>query len=417
MEDKELAIAFQYFQQKGWKPFEFQVNTWKDFLQGKSGMLNAPTGSGKTFALWFPVILDYIHQHPIDWQKPRKNGTQLIWVTPLRALALDIQKAMQEVCTSIGLPWQVAVRNGDTDAKQRQAQKRNPPECLITTPETLQILLAQKENQKIFRDAKAIVIDEWHELMGNKRGVQVQLALAYIKSICPQNFRLWGISATIGNLEESCRILLGNKLPVHLVRADVQKNIQLYTVYPDELEKYPWSGHLGLKLIDKIIPIIEAHQSLLIFTNTRAQTEIWYHHIMSIRPDWAGLVALHHGSLDQSVRSWVENALNAGKLKVVVCTSSLDLGVDFRPVDAVIQIGSPKGVARFVQRAGRAGHQPGLPSKIYFVPTHSLELLEAAALRSAVEKEEMESIHAPTLTYDVLIQFLITLAVGDGLRP
>jgi ATP-dependent helicase Lhr and Lhr-like helicase len=417
MEHKELAIAFQYFQQKGWKPFEFQVNTWKDFLQGKSGMLNAPTGSGKTFALWFPVILDYIRQHPIDWQKPRKNGTQLIWVTPLRALALDIQKAMQEVCTSIGLPWQVAVRNGDTDTKERQAQKRNPPECLVTTPETLQILLAQKENQKVFKDVKAIVIDEWHELMGNKRGIQVQLALAYIKSICPQNFRLWGISATIGNLEESCRILLGNKLPVHLVRADVQKNIQLHTVYPDELEKYPWSGHLGLKLIDKIIPIIEAHHSLLIFTNTRAQTEIWYHQIMSIRPDWAGLVALHHGSLDQSVRSWVENALNAGKLKVVVCTSSLDLGVDFRPVDAVIQIGSPKGVARFVQRAGRAGHQPGLPSNIYFVPTHSLELLEAAALRSAVEKEEMESIHAPTLTYDVLIQFLITLAVGDGLRP
>lgn len=417
MEHKELAIAFQYFEEKGWKPFDFQVNTWKDFLQGKSGMLNAPTGSGKTFALWFPVILDYIRQHPIDWQKPRKNGTQLIWVTPLRALALDIQKAMQEVCTSIGLPWQVAVRNGDTDTKERQAQKRNPPECLVTTPETLQILLAQKENQKVFKDVKAIVIDEWHELMGNKRGIQVQLALAYIKSICPQNFRLWGISATIGNLEESCRILLGNKLPVHLVRADVQKNIQLHTVYPDELEKYPWSGHLGLKLIDKIIPIIEAHHSLLIFTNTRAQTEIWYHQIMSIRPDWAGLVALHHGSLDQSVRSWVENALNAGKLKVVVCTSSLDLGVDFRPVDAVIQIGSPKGVARFVQRAGRAGHQPGLPSNIYFVPTHSLELLEAAALRSAIEKEEMESIHAPTLTYDVLIQFLITLAVGDGLRP
>lgn len=417
MEDKELAIAFQYFEEKGWKPFDFQIKTWKDFLQGKSGILNAPTGSGKTFALWFPVILEYIQQHPSDWQKPKKNGTQVIWVTPLRALALDIQKAMQEVCTSIGLPWQVAVRNGDTDAKERQAQKKNPPECLITTPETLQILLAQKENQKTFKDLKAIIIDEWHELMGNKRGVQVQLALTYIKSVCPQNFRLWGISATIGNLEESCRVLLGNHLPVHLVRANIQKNIQLHTVYPDELEKYPWSGHLGLKLIEKIIPIIEAHQSILIFTNTRAQTEIWYHHIMSIRPDWAGLVALHHGSLDQSVRSWVENALNAGKLKVVVCTSSLDLGVDFRPVDAVIQIGSPKGVARFVQRAGRAGHQPGLPSKIYFVPTHSLELLEAAALRSAVENEEMESIHAPTLAYDVLIQFLITLAVGDGLRP
>jgi ATP-dependent helicase Lhr and Lhr-like helicase len=417
MKDKELEVAFKYFELKGWKPFDFQVQAWKDYLEGKSGILNAPTGSGKTFALFFPVILNYVIQHPDDWQKPKKNDIQLIWVTPLRALAQDIQKAMQEVCDTIGLPWKIAVRNGDTDTKERQAQKRNPPECLITTPETLQILLAQKDNKVLFRELKCIVIDEWHELMGNKRGVQVQLSLGYIKSICSENLRLWGISATIGNMEDSCKVLLGKNLPLHIVKAEINKKIHLTTIYPDELEKYPWSGHLGLKLIEKIIPIIESHRSLLLFTNTRAQTEIWYHQIMAKRPDWAGLVALHHGSLDQSVRTWVEDALHAGKLKLVVCTSSLDLGVDFRPVDAVIQIGSPKGVARFVQRAGRSGHQPSLPSKIYFLPTHSLELIEAAALRNAVEKGEMENIHAPTLSYDVLIQFLITLAVGDGFKP
>lgn len=417
MEDRELEIAFRYFKDKGWEPFGFQVQAWKDFLKGKSGLLNAPTGSGKTFALFFPAILDYISQYPHDWHKPKKNGIQLIWVTPLRALAQDIQKAMKEVCETIHLPWKIAVRNGDTDTKERQSQKKNPPECLVTTPETLQILLAQKDNKLLFGDLKCIVIDEWHELMGNKRGVQLQLSLAYIKSISPQKFRLWGISATIGNMEESCRVLLGKEFPVHIVKADVNKKINLKTVFPDELEKYPWSGHLGLKLLEKVIPIIEKHSSLLLFTNTRAQTEIWYHHIMAKRPDWAGLVALHHGSLDQSVRTWVEEALHSGKLKLVVCTSSLDLGVDFRPVDAVIQVGSPKGVARFVQRAGRSGHQPGLPSEIYFVPTHSLELIEAAALRDAMGKEEMENIHAPTMTYDVLIQFLITLAVGDGFEP
>lgn len=414
MADNPLSVAIQYFKAKGWTPFEFQVETWQDFLDGKSGLLNAPTGCGKTFALFFPVVLDYIRRHPDEWQKPRKNGIQLIWITPLRALAQDIQKAMQEVCELVGLPWKVAVRNGDTENMERISQKKNPPEVLITTPETMHIFLAQKDNQSLFKNLQAIVIDEWHELMGNKRGVQVQLALAFIRHMCPQEIMLWGISATIGNLKEACQILLGEQHPVHIVKAKIEKRIILQTVYPDELEKYPWSGHMGIKLIHKVIPIIEKHNSILLFTNTRAQTEIWYHHIMEKRPDWAGLAAIHHGSLDQTVRTWVEESLHSGKLKLVVCTSSLDLGVDFRPVDAVIQIGSPKGVSRFIQRAGRSGHQPGLPSLIYFVPTHSLELIEAAALRSAMENNESEHILCPTLTYDVLIQFLVTLAVGDG---
>lgn len=414
MVSNHLSVAFDYFEKKGWSPFEFQVETWRDFMAGKSGLLNAPTGSGKTFALFFPVILEYIRRHPEDWQNQRKNGIQLIWITPLRALAQDIQKAMQEVCEEIGLPWKVSVRNGDTENKERVSQKKYPPEVLITTPETLHILLTQKENQLFFKSLQAIVIDEWHELLGNKRGVQVQLALSYIRHVCPQKIRLWGISATIGNLEEACQILLGERHPVHIVKAKIEKKIILNTVYPDELEKYPWSGHLGIRLIDKVIPIIENHRSILLFTNTRAQTEIWYHYIMEKKPEWAGLVAIHHGSLDQSVRTWVEESLHSGKLKLVVCTSSLDLGVDFRPVDAVIQVGSPKGVARFIQRAGRSGHQPGLPSKIYFVPTHSLELIEAAALRSAMENNESENLLCPKMTFDVLIQFLVTLAVGDG---
>lgn len=417
MEDKRLEVALAYFRQKNWKPFPFQIQTWTDFLERKSGLLNAPTGSGKTFALWFPAILEFIQNNPDSWQKAKNNGIQLIWVTPLRALAQDIQKAMQEVCETIGLPWQVAVRNGDTDAKTRAAMNRRPPECLITTPETLHVLLAQKDHHALFQTVKAIVVDEWHELVGNKRGVQMQLALEYIQAICPVTFRRWAISATIGNLEEAAKALLGENLPVHIIKAEVNKEIVLRSVFPDEIEKYPWSGHLGIRMIDKVIPVIESGRTVLIFTNTRSQTEIWYQKILEVRPDWAGWIAMHHGSLDNSVRAWVENSLHEGKLKLVVCTSSLDLGVDFRPVDRVIQVGSPKGVARFVQRAGRAGHQPGLPSEIFFVPTNSLELIEAAALREAIENGETESQFTPELPYDVLIQFLVTLAVGSGFDP
>lgn len=417
MEDKRLAVGLEYFQKKSWTPFPFQVQTWRNFLDGKSGLLNAPTGSGKTFALWFPAILEYIQAHPDTWQKPQNNGIQLIWVTPLRALAQDIQKAMQEVCEVIGLPWTIAVRNGDTDAKTRAAMKRRPPECLITTPETLHILISQKDHVELFQSLKAIVVDEWHELVGNKRGVQVQLALEYIQSICPNTFRRWAVSATIGNLEQAAKSLLGQNLPIHIVKAKVEKEIVIHSVFPEEIEKYPWAGHLGIRMLDQVIDIIESGKTVLLFTNTRSQTEIWYQKILETRPDWAGWIAMHHGSLDMAVRAWVENALHEGILKLVVCTSSLDLGVDFRPVDRVIQVGSPKGVSRFVQRAGRAGHQPGLPSEIYFVPTNALELIEAAALRNAIEREEMESQYTPELTYDVLIQFLVTLAVGTGFDP
>ena len=417
MEDPRLTPGLAYFKQKGWTPFPFQIQAWKDYLDGKSGLLNAPTGSGKTYALWFPVLLNYIQNNPNDWKTPKKNGIQLIWVTPLRALAQDLQKAMQEACDGLGLPWTVAVRNGDTDAKTRARFQRNPPECLITTPETLHILLSQKDTEALYQNLHCVVVDEWHELVGNKRGVQIQLALAYLQAKCSHPFMRWAISATLGNLQEAASTLLGHELPLHIIKANLQKEIRLQSIFPEEIEKYPWSGHLGLRLVDQVIETIEGGRSVLLFTNTRSQTEMWYQKILEIRPDWAGWMAMHHGSLDSSIRNWVENALHEGILKVVVCTSSLDLGVDFRPVDRVIQIGSPKGVSRFVQRAGRAGHQPGLPSVVFFVPTNALELLEAAALRTAIEAEDLESQYPPALPYDVLIQFLVTLAVGEGFEP
>jgi len=414
MEDKAKDIIIRWFASRGWQPFPYQYQTWESYLSGKSGLLNAPTGSGKTFSLWIPVLIEYIQNNP-DWQKPKKNGLQLIWVTPLRALARDIQKAMSEVCEEIGLPWTVSIRNGDTSTQERNQQKKRMPECLITTPESLHLLLTQKENPLIFKNLKAIVVDEWHELLANKRGVQIQLGLSYIKTLLDNPLKIWGISATIGNMPKAFAALLGPNAPeLNIIKADIKKEIIIESIIPDVIEKYPWSGHLGVKMIEKLFPIIEESKTTLLFTNTRSQTEIWYQKWMEKAPHMAGLVAMHHGSLDNEVRNWVEQALHDGRLKLVICTSSLDLGVDFRPVDTVIQVGGPKGVSRFAQRAGRAGHQPGMPSKIFFVPTHSLELIEGSALRHAIELERYEIQHPMEKSFDVLAQFLVTIAVGIG---
>lgn len=354
-----------------------------------------------------------------DAKERTNNGLQAVWITPIRALTREIQSSAQRVIHDLGLQWEVGIRSGDTSSSDRQKQKRRPPEILITTPESLHLLLASKGYDKFFGDLQCVVTDEWHELMGSKRGVQMELALSRLKVIRP-DLKVWGISATIGNMDESLAVLMGDSLEsdrLKVIRANVPKDIEVISVLPDEIERFPWSGHLGLKMIEKVLPIIDASQSTLIFTNTRAQCEIWYQHLLEVQPDLAGAIAMHHGSIARELRDWVENALHANQLKAVVCTSSLDLGVDFRPVETVVQIGSPKGVARFMQRAGRSGHQPGATSRIYFVPTHSLELMEGAALRQAIEEQRLESRIPYIRSFDVLIQYLVTLAVSDGFRP
>ena len=404
-------------------PFEFQLQAWTHMMDGDSGLVNAPTGFGKTYSVFLGAVIDFINQHEDAFSR-KKNGLQLIWITPLRALAKDIGRAMEEVIAGIGLPWQVGIRNGDTDMNERQRQKRNMPEVLIITPESLHLLLAQKDYPNTFKTLRYIAVDEWHELLGSKRGVQVELALSRIiglrKKFPTAPLQLWGISATIGNLEEARDVLLyplslvrGQRDHV-IIRAEVHKPIDIISIIPDEIEKYPWAGHLGLKLIDKVIPIIQQSRTTLIFINTRGMSETWYQALLSACPDLAGQIALHHGSIDMELRNWVEEALHSGTLKAVVCTASLDLGVDFRPVETVIQVGSPKGVARFLQRAGRSGHRPGEVSRIYFLPTHTLELVEAAALKEAKDLNFIESRDPRILCFDVLIQYLCTIAISEG---
>jgi len=434
-------IIRQWYRQKNWQQFPFQREMEETYLAGFSGLLNAPTGSGKTFALFLPFLADFINRHP-NYKTQQNNGLQMLWITPLRALTNDIKKAMQEVCDDLQIPWKIATRTGDTPAAEKAALKKKLPEVLLTTPESLHLMLAQKEYPAIFKSLQVVVIDEWHELLGTKRGVQVELGLSRLKALSfeskvlspeskveeekdselkTQNSRLkiWGISATIGNLEQAAEVLLGNDFPaesVKMVRANLEKKLLIKSIIPENVENYSWSGHIGLKLLPEVMKIVAKSKTTLIFTNTRSQSEIWYHAILNNYPEYAGIMAMHHGSLDNELRNWVEQALHAEALKVVVCTSSLDLGVDFRPVDTVVQVGSPKGVARFMQRAGRSGHHPGAVSKAYFVPTHSMELLEGAALKEAIKRGIFEGRDPMLLTMDVLIQYMVTLAVSDGFR-
>lgn len=412
-------IIDQWFRSKSWQPFGWQKNVWNHCLQKNKGLLNAPTGSGKTFALFMPVLIDWINQNPETFREKEKNGLQLLWITPLRALAKDLELKMQEVVNDLGIPWQIQRRTGDVSSAVKQKQKRQMPEVLITTPESLHILLAQKKYPARFKNLSTVVVDEWHELIGSKRGIQTELGLSRLKGMLPE-LTIWGVSATIGNLDEAADVLHGTNSAVDkpvILRAENKKKINVHSVLPDDVETFPWSGHLGTNLIHKVVPILDKSGSTLIFTNTRAQSEIWFQQLLEAKPELAGTIALHHGSLARNVRDWVEDALHTGQIKIVVCTSSLDLGVDFTPVDTVIQIGSPKGVARFIQRAGRSGHQPGAESTIWFVPTHALELIEAAALKDAVNDKKMESRDPILKPLDVLIQYLITLAVSEGFEP
>lgn len=425
-----LEVIKNWLSAKGFQPFPFQEETWQMYVEGLSGIVNAPTGFGKTYSVFLATIIDYINYNP-DYKTQQNIGLQLMWVTPLRALAKDIARAMDEALGELGIPWRVGIRNGDTTTAERERQKKQMPEILLITPESIHLLLASKNHARFFTTLKCVVVDEWHELLGSKRGVQMELTLAHLKrlnakakvkgqkeqtSLTTKNLplRIWGISATIGNLDEALVVLLGSTDNAVIVRAQQKKEIAIHTILPETVERFPWAGHLGLKMLHHVLPVVRDNKSTLLFTNVRSQTELWYQAVLEAAPDFAGAIALHHSSIDMDLRLWVEEHLHKGTLQLVVCTASLDLGVDFRPVDTVIQVGSPKGVARFLQRAGRSGHSPGEVSNIHFVPTHSLEIVEAVALQKAYEQGVVEHRSPIVLAYDVLIQYMVTMATGDG---
>ena len=398
-----------WFQARGWSVFDFQRQVWAAMREGRSGLLHATTGSGKTYAVWLGALQRA--------QVVESAGTalQVLWLTPMRALAADTARALQQPLAELAPQWRVGLRTGDTPAGERTRQDRRLPTALVTTPESLTLLLTRERAREDFGALQVVIVDEWHELIGNKRGVQVQLALARLRLWNPQ-LVVWGLSATLGNLDEALRALLGPRHSgdAQMVQGRLDKPLQVDTLLPREPGRFSWGGHLGAQMLQPVVDEIERSSTTLIFTNVRSQAETWYQLLLNARPDWAGCIALHHGSLDKSVREWVESGLKAGTLRAVVATSSLDLGVDFLPVERVLQIGSAKGVARLLQRAGRSGHQPGRASRITLVPTNTLELVEAVAARRAALAGRVEAREAPDAPLDVLVQHLVSMALAGG---
>jgi ATP-dependent Lhr-like helicase len=418
-----LDPAERWFESHGWKPFEFQREVWRAYLDGESGLVHAATGTGKTLAAWWGPMLEYIAENGVrstGVRRTRRSASPLrvLWITPLRALAGDTANALSQPVEELGLPWTIETRTGDTTPGTRSRQGRQLPTALVTTPESLSLLLARDDASSRFADLRLVVVDEWHELMGTKRGVQTELALSRLRGM-RAGLRTWGLSATIGNLEDARRTLLGRSSdgPSRIVRGEEPKITIVDSLIPPVIERFPWAGHLGTQMIAQVVEAIEEGETSIVFTNTRSQTEIWYQAILAHRPEWAGSIALHHGSLERKTREWVEHGLRDARLKCVVATSSLDLGVDFSPVDRVLQIGSPKGIARLMQRAGRSGHRPGAPSRVTCVPTHSLELIEVAAARDGMEAGAIESRYPVSRPLDVLAQHVVTIAVGEGFVP
>lgn len=397
-----------FFENRDWQPFPFQQETWNAYLAGKSGLLHAPTGLGKTLAVYLGPLAE----------PPSPDGNcQVLWLTPLRALAADTLRALREPLSILASGCEAEARTGDTPAALRARLRKKLPHTLVTTPESLSGMLTHADFREKLGGLRCIVVDEWHELLGSKRGVQTELCLARLRAWLP-GVRIWGLSATLGNLTEARQVLLGNAFPGSVdISADLAKEITIETLLPREIDRFPWAGHIGTRLARKVAKRIDRAQTTLLFTNTRSQTEIWFQELLALRPEWKDQLAMHHGSLDRGERDLAENGLRDGSLKCVVCTSSLDLGVDFSPVDQVIQVGSPKGIARLLQRAGRSGHQPGKASRILCVPSNALELIEFAAARDAALARHIEARPPLRKPLDVLVQHLVTCAIGEPFLP
>lgn len=423
---RATAKVSEWFASRQWTVFPFQKQSWNAWLAGESGLIHATTGTGKTLAAWFGPVIEALAESEKDSSATENSPLRVLWVTPLRALAIDTLHSLREPLQALDVGWSVESRTGDTSQSQRQKQRVRLPTALVTTPESLTLLLTRPDAPEQFRHLRAVVCDEWHELLSTKRGVQLELALARLRRWCPK-LRTWGLSATLGNIEEAMQVLLGSSTSTtcvsgtqvaseggRLIEGKQRKEVVVDSLIPKRIERFPWAGHMGLQQMPDVLRAVESAQSTLVFTNTRSQTEAWYHAMLAARPDWAGSIALHHGSLEPETRGWVEDGLRAGRLKCVVCTSSLDLGVDFSPVDRVLQVGSPKGVARLLQRAGRSGHRPGAVSRVTCVPTHALELVEIAAARDAIEARQLEGRQPHRNPIDVLCQHLVTIAVGSG---
>lgn len=400
---------------QGIQPARFQQAAWKAFEDGHSGLIAAPTGSGKTLAAIGGPLLHAMALAGTATEPRAQRGVRILWITPLRALASDTTSHLLRPVQALLPHWRTAMRTGDASAKDRAAAQKGLAQLLVTTPESLALLLSTEMGSASFHTLHAVIVDEWHELLPSKRGVLLQLNLARLRRLAPA-VQVWGLSATIGNLQEALQVLVRERSAAHttIVQDTRRKAFDLKTLLPPESVRLPWAGHLGLANIGQVLQQVLATQSCIIFTNTRAQAELWFTALSSIWPLDMDTLAIHHGSLDQAMRLRVEDGLRQQRMRCVVATSSLDLGVDFPAVDLVMQVGGAHSVARLVQRAGRAKHRPGVPVHITTVATQAMDLCEFAATRELAQAQQYENRPPLRLCLDVLSQHAMSMSLAGG---
>lgn len=391
---------YDWFATKGWSIHPHQ-HSMLERAADPSLLLIAPTGGGKTLAGFLPTLAELADgQH---------NGLHTLYISPLKALAADIKRNLRTPVDEMGLPIRIEDRTGDTSQTKKKRQRADPPHILLTTPESLALLTSYEDAPRMFAGLKRVIVDEIHALAESKRGDQLFLALARLQTLCP-NLRRVGLSATVEDPDAIAHLLAKHPDPCDIILADPgpAPDIQMLVTK----EPPPWSGAGGKYAIHAVLDEVKKHNTTLIFHNTRAQAEIFFHNIWLANDDQLP-IGIHHGSLDRQQREKVEQAMVAGDLKAIVCTGSLDLGIDWGDVDLVIQIGAPKNVKRLVQRIGRANHRYNAPSKALLVPANRFEVVECVAALEAVKAGALDGDPRGPGPRDVLCQhILITAAAG-----
>ena len=396
-----------WFTRKGWSPRQHQLEVLEATGAGHSALLIAPTGAGKTLAGFLPT-LDGLLRQPMA-------GLHTLYISPLKALAVDVQRNLMTPVDDMALPIRVEARTGDTPAHKRQRQRFDPPNILLTTPEQLALLLSHADAATLFGSLRRIVLDELHALVTNKRGELLSLGLARLTTLAPQ-LRITALSATVAR-PDLLRDWIGGLLPAaqtDLLRAEGGANPQLSILR--SAERVPWAGHSAQYAIPELFEIIKSHTTTLLFVNTRSQAEMLFQELWAENEEMIP-IAMHHGSLAVEQRRKVEAAMSEGRLRAVVCTSTLDLGIDWGDVDLVVQIGAPKGASRMLQRIGRANHRLDEPSKALFVPSNRFEVLECEAALEAVAQGAQDSEDPVSGGLDVLAQHVLGSACAAPFDP
>ena len=397
-----LPVKFSnWFQAKGWSAYPHQLQMIEQIESGKSILLIAPTGAGKTLSGFLPSL--------IDLAETPHQGLHTLYLSPIKALAVDIARNLDTPISEMGLPITVETRTGDTPQAKRNRQRTTPPNMLMTTPESLELMLSWPDADRLFGSVKMIIIDEIHALAGTKRGDLLSLSLAALRKLAPHSLSI-GLSATVANPDRFTPWLDADQSRVAVLKPDLSKAIEL-SILDTEAERLPWSGHGGLYAAKDIYTLITTHRPCLVFVNTRAQAEmlfqaLWVHNDLTLK------IGLHHGSLEVGLRRKTEAAMARGELDAVVATSSLDLGIDWADIELVIQVGAPKGTSRLMQRIGRAGHRLDAPSRALIVPANRFEVLESLAAKINVEERILDDLPEHDGGLDVLAQHIVGRAVA-----